>query len=234
MRGNAIAHLSGAVERLAYWDPPMRLNDTTRTFFEKMGQISEGEEAQRFKDLLNPQKSAAAREYLAVNEPNLYSMLHTSISPNIIQGGFQSNVIPSEATATLDIRALPDENMPEFYELMRKLINDPAVEIVPNGAGRPQGAPISITSDVYRALEASFRTVYGIPTVPLMGTGATDMSQLRPRGVQCYGIGAMRDDEDVLKGFGAHSDQERISEESVYKHLQFYWNAVTAIAGAKF
>ena len=93
----------------------MRLNDTTRTFFEKMGQFSEGEEAQRFKDLVNPQKSAAAREYLAINEPNLYSMLHTSISPNIIQGGFQSNVIPSEATATLDIRALPDENMPEFY-----------------------------------------------------------------------------------------------------------------------
>jgi hypothetical protein len=41
----------------------------------------------------------------------------------------------------------------------------------------------------------------------------------------------MRDEEDVLKGFG---DQERILEESVYKHLQFYWNAVTAIAGAKF
>jgi acetylornithine deacetylase/succinyl-diaminopimelate desuccinylase-like protein len=234
MRGNAIAHLSGAVEKLAYWDPPMRLNDTTRTFFEKMGQITEGEEAQRFKDLLNPQKSAAAREYLAINEPNLYSMLHTSISPNIIQGGFQSNVIPSEATATLDIRALPDENMAEFYDLMRKVINDPAVELVPNGAGRPQGVPISITSDTFKALESSFKTVYGIPTVPLMGTGATDMSQLRPRGVQCYGIGAMRDDEDVLKGFGAHSDQERILEESVYKHLQFYWNAVTAIAGAKF
>src|SRR5580693_976949 len=57
MRGNAIAHLSGAVEKLAFWDPPMRLNDTTRTFFEKMGQIGEGEEAQRFKDLLDPQKS---------------------------------------------------------------------------------------------------------------------------------------------------------------------------------
>ena len=81
-------------------------------------------------------------------------MLHTSISPNIIQGGFQSNVIPSEATATLNIRALPDENMPEFYELMRKVINDPAVEIVPISAGRPQGVPISITSDVFKALEA--------------------------------------------------------------------------------
>jgi hypothetical protein len=54
-------------------------------FFEKNGQISEEDEAQRFKDLLNPHKSAAAREYLAINEPNLYSMFHTSISPDIIK-----------------------------------------------------------------------------------------------------------------------------------------------------
>jgi acetylornithine deacetylase/succinyl-diaminopimelate desuccinylase-like protein len=42
-------------------------------------------------------------------------MLHTSISPNIITGGYQINVIPSTAEATLDIRALPDENLPAFY-----------------------------------------------------------------------------------------------------------------------
>ena len=234
-RSNAIAHLSDAVAKVAYWDPPMRLNDTTRTYFEKLALVSDPADAARFRDLFDPAKSAAAREYLAINEPATYSMLHTSISPNIIQGGFQSNVIPSEASATLDIRALPDENMPAFYELMRKVINDPAVEIVPNPAGgRPLATPSSITSEVYKALEASFRQVYGVITLPLMGTGATDMSQLRPRGVQCYGIGAARDDEDVLKGFGAHSDQERMPQNSVAKHLQFYWNAVTSIAGAKF
>jgi len=234
-RSNAIAHLSEAVARVAYWDPPMRLNDTTRTYFEKLAQVSGPEDAARFRDLLDPAKSAAVREYLAINEPATYSMLHTSISPNIIQGGFQSNVIPSEATATLDIRALPDENMPAFYDMMRTVINDPAVEVVPNaGGGRPPAAPASITSDVYKALEASFKQVYGVMTLPLMGTGATDMSQLRSRGVQCYGIGAARDDEDVLKGFGAHSDQERMPEDSVAKHLAFYWNSVTAIAGAKF
>ena len=235
MRNSAIAHLSSAVAKISYWDPPMRLNDTTRTYFEKLVQVSEPGDAQRFRDLLDPAKSAAVREYLAINEPGTYSMLHTSISPNIISGGFQGNVIPSEATATLDIRALPDENMPAFYDLMRKVINDPAVEVVPNaGGGRPQGVPISITSEFYRALETSFKNVYNIPTLPLMGTGATDMSQLRPRGVQCYGIGAMRDDEDVLKGFAQHSDQERMPEESVYKHLQFFWQTVTAVAGAKF
>ena len=138
-RSNAIAHLSEAVARVAYWDPPMRFNDTTRTYFEKLAQVSNPEDAARFRDLFDPAKSAAAREYLAISEPGLYSMLHTSISPNIIQGGFQSNVIPSEATATLDIRALPDENMPAFYDLMRKVINDPAVDVgAPSGRNLPR------------------------------------------------------------------------------------------------
>jgi acetylornithine deacetylase/succinyl-diaminopimelate desuccinylase-like protein len=235
-QSNAIAHLGDAVAKLAYWDPPMRFNDVTRTYFEKLALVSEPADAQRFKDLFNPAKSAAARHYLAVNEPGTYSMLHTSISPNMIQGGFQANVIPSEATATLDIRALPDEDMPAFYEMMRKVINDPALELVP-GPARGGGAPIppmSTTSDTYKVLEASFQKVYGIITLPTMATAATDMTRLRPLGVQCYGLGAARDDEDTLKGFGAHSDQERLAEDSVYKHLAFYWNAVTGIAGAKF
>jgi acetylornithine deacetylase/succinyl-diaminopimelate desuccinylase-like protein len=235
MRSNAILHLSAAVEKIAMWDPPMRLNDTTRTYFEKLASISEPAEAQRFRDLLDTAKSAAAREYLAVNEPTFYSMLHTSISPNIIQGGFQSNVIPSEATATLDIRALPDEDIDAFYNMMRKVINDPAVQVVVGGrgGGRPIPPPTSIQSDAYRALEAAFRSVYGVPVLPLMQTGATDMAQLRAKGMQCYGVGPMVDEEDTLKGFGIHSDQERLLEEAVYKHLQLFWQAVTSIAGAK-
>jgi hypothetical protein len=83
-------------------------------------------------------------------------------------------------------------------------------------------------------LEKAFQNVYGVPVLPLMQTGATDMAQLRSRGVQCYGVGPMADEEDTLKGFGIHSDQERILEEAVYKHLQLFWQATTAIAGAKF
>jgi len=43
----------------------------------------------------------------------------------------------------------------------------------------------------------------------------------------------MIDLEDGPNGYGAHSDQERILEEAVYKHLQFLWTAVTSIAGSK-
>ena len=159
-------------------------------------------------------------------------MLHTSISPNIVQAGYQVNVIPSEAEATLDIRALPDEDISAFYDLMRKVIDDPAIELIPDSRNaRPGAAPSRMDSDAYHALEAAYQRIYGVTTLPVMSTGATDMAFLRAKGVQCYGVGPMVDEEDASKGFGAHSDQERLLEEALYKHVQFFWNAVTSIAG---
>jgi acetylornithine deacetylase/succinyl-diaminopimelate desuccinylase-like protein len=234
LRTNAVVHLAKAVETIAAWDPPMRFNDTTRYYFEKMATVSSPEEAARFKGLFDSQKAPAVREYLAEHDPISYSMLHTSISPDIIKGGYQVNVIPSEAEATLDIRALPDENIAAFYDTMRKVINDPSIEVIPETANqRPGAAPSKLDSDAYHAVEEAYKKIYGVITIPLMQTGATDMAFLRAKGVQCYGIGAMVDEEDAPKGYGPHSDQERILEQALYKHVQFFWQAVNSIAGAK-
>jgi acetylornithine deacetylase/succinyl-diaminopimelate desuccinylase-like protein len=234
LRSNPILHLSRAVEKIAMWDPPMRFNDTTRYYFEKLAGVSSPEEAARYHDLFDSAKSAAAREYLAEHEPNHYSMLHTSISPNIINGGYQSNVIPSEARATLDVRALPDEDMDKFYALMRNVINDPAVEIVTNDQNRrPVAPPSRIDNEAFKIIEAANRKIYNSITLPQMSTGATDMSFLRSKGVQCYGIGPMTDEEDGPKGFGAHSDQERLLEDALYKFVQFNWEVATALATSK-
>jgi acetylornithine deacetylase/succinyl-diaminopimelate desuccinylase-like protein len=231
LRSNAVVHLSRAIEKIAMWDPPMRFNDTTRTYFEKLAALSSPEDAARYKGLFDPQKAPAIREFMAEKEPGLYSMLHTSISPNIVQAGYQVNVIPSEAEATLDIRALPDENISAFYDLMRKVIDDPTIELIPdNKNARPGAAPSRMDSDAYHAIEAAFKRIYAVTTMPVMSTGATDMAFLRAKGVQCYGVGPMVDEEDAQKGFGAHSDQERLLEEALYKHVQFFWNATTAIA----
>ncbi len=234
LRSSAVVHLAKAVETIAAWDPPMRFNDTTRYYFEKMAAVSSPEEAARFKGLFDAQKSPAVREYLAEHDPISYSMLHTSISPDIIKGGYQVNVIPSEAEATLDIRALPDENIAAFYDAMRKVINDPSIELVPETTNqRPGAAPSRLDTDAYHAIEAAYQSIYGVITIPLMQTGATDMAFLRAKGVQCYGVGAMVDEEDGPKGYGPHSDQERILEQAVYKHVQFFWQTVNAIAGSK-
>jgi acetylornithine deacetylase/succinyl-diaminopimelate desuccinylase-like protein len=234
LRTSAVVHLSRAVDKIAMWDPPMRFNDTTRYYFEKLGTVSTPEEAARYNGLFDPAKAPAIREYLAENEPGHYSMLHTSISPNIISAGYQINVIPSTAEATLDVRALPDENMPAFLDMMRKVINDPQVEVMADDRNkRPAAPPSRIDSEAFHLIEAANQKVYSVITIPQMSTGATDMAMLRAKGVQCYGIGPMVDEEDAPKGFGAHSDQERLLEDALYKFVQFNWEAVTSIAGKK-
>ena len=69
--------------------------------------------------------------------------------------------------------------------------------------------------------------------LPTMGTGATDMSNVRAKGIQCYGIGPAIDSEDGPKGFGAHSDQERILESELHRFVRFQYDVVVALAGAK-
>ena len=56
-------------------------------------------------------------------------MLRTSLSPTIIQGGYRSNVIPSEATANIDVRQVPDEDPAKFLELVRQAVNDPQITV---------------------------------------------------------------------------------------------------------
>lgn len=228
---NAVARLANAVARISAWQPPMRLNDTTRTYFERLATVSSPEAAARYNGLVNPAKSAEIQEYLRVNETMHYSMLRTSISPTMLKAGFRSNVIPSEAEATLDVRAVPDENMPAFIEMMKKVIGDPNVEIVTAARHRPAAPASRLDTELFHAIEAAGRGVYeGVAVIPTMATGASDKAQLQSKGVQCYGIGPALDEEDGPKGYGAHSDQERLLESELYRFTVFNWEIIRAIA----
>ncbi len=235
LRTNPVAHIAKAVAKVADWQSPMRLNDTTRAYFERLATISTPEERDRYNGLLNPEKTDAIQEYFAVNEPRHNSMLRTSVSPNIIQAGYRINVIPSEAEASLDIRALPDEDMPKFYETLKGVINDPVIKIVPqSGSARPAAPPSRLDNEAFRAIEAvAKRNFEGVPVLPTMATGATDMAFLRAKGVQCYGIGPAIDIEDGPKGYGSHSDQERILESSLYQFVKFHYELTAELAAAK-
>ncbi|MFN0106327.1 MAG: M20/M25/M40 family metallo-hydrolase [Bryobacteraceae bacterium] len=229
---NSLVHLSAAISKVAAYRPPLRLNDTTRAYFERLATISAPGDAARYNGLLDPARTESIQDYLQANEPGHYSMLRTSISPTIIQGGYRNNVIPSESQAALDIRLAPGEDGPAFLETLRKLINDPQVELVRAVADiRPAGPPSPLNNVAFKAIEEAGRAVYpGVPTIPTMMTGATDMANLRAKGVQCYGIGPMVDDEDTGKGFGPHSDQERILEDALHKFVRYHYEIVRNLA----
>ena len=123
---NAVVHLSAAVAKVGEWDTPSRLNETTREFFQRLASISPPEEVAWYRDVLNPKVQAQ----LKVKKPQYYSMLRTSVVPTMLSAGIKSNVIPPSAEATLDIRALPDEDLPKFREMIAGVINDPQVKVV--------------------------------------------------------------------------------------------------------
>jgi acetylornithine deacetylase/succinyl-diaminopimelate desuccinylase-like protein len=230
---NAVVHLAAAVGKVGMWETPMRLNETTRTYFEKLAAASTPEKAARYNALLNAATAAAAQQYLRENEPTRYSMLRTSVVPTMLKAGVGPSVIPSEAEATIDIRALPDENIPAFYEQMRQVIGDPAVKIVPIPMTRPASPASPLNTEMYRTLERVAKSLHpGVAVMPSMSTGASDMAQLRAKGIPSYGLDPASTDADRAD-FGMHSDVERLPEASLYGFVEFVWTAVSQTVAAR-
>jgi acetylornithine deacetylase/succinyl-diaminopimelate desuccinylase-like protein len=236
LQGNAVVRLANAVAKIGAWKAPVRLNEITRAYFQRLAAISTPDDAARYLAVIGSDaaKARAADAYFQANEPRHAAMIRTSISPNIVQGGYRVNVIPSEAKATLDVRMLPGEDTVAFITTVRNVIGDSAITVAYAARDvRPTTAIAPLTSEAFRALERAVTRHYQSVTLPTMSTGATDMAYLRAKGMQCYGIGPATDIEDGPKGFAAHSDQERILETELHRFVRFKWDVVNELAGAR-
>jgi acetylornithine deacetylase/succinyl-diaminopimelate desuccinylase-like protein len=236
LQGNAVVHLANAVAKIGAWRAPVRLNEITRAYFQRLATISTPQEAARYRALVsgNAAGVTTADTYLLANEPRHAAMIRTSVSPNIVQGGYRVNVIPSEAKATLDVRMLPGEDTAAFLSTIRRVIADTAITVAyAQRDVRPSTSITPLNSEAFRAIESAVTKHYQAVTLPTMSTGATDMAYLRAKGVQCYGIGPATDIEDGPKGFGAHSDQERILEAELHRFVRFQWDVVNELARAR-
>lgn len=223
---NAVTHLAAAVAKIGTWDSPAHLNETTREFFRRLATISSPEEAAWYRDPLDPK----IQQILKVKKPVYYSMLRTSLSPTILRAGYKSNVIPPSAEAVVDLRALPDENLEQFHALMAKVINDPQVTIHEEDSKKnmPPSAPSRLDTEMFRALEKAQKEIApDAITLPSMGTGATDSSFLRVKGVQAYGIGVPRTEEQSRT---VHGNDENVGIKELGTFVQFIYLASTEVA----
>jgi len=151
---NAVVILANAVAKAGAWETEVRFNETTRTYFQRLAEISSPEDAWRYNNIEDPEESAAIQAHFLETFPYHYSISRTSVVPTVIDAGFRRNVIPSEASAILDIRMLPDESVEEFYAKLAAVIDDPRVEIVPEHIYRPAAPPSEIDNEMFQILEA--------------------------------------------------------------------------------
>ncbi len=226
---NVVARLARAVDRVSGMPTPVRLNETTRVYFERLAAVSSPELAYRYRQILEPKHATAAALYFARREPAHESMVRTTIVPTMLRAGYRENVIPSDGEAMLDIRALPDEDIPLLLARIRNAIDDPGIEMTPQ-RGRPAAPASQLDTEAFRAIERVQRRMYPEAiTMPSMLTGASDLAQLRAKGMQCYGLGPVSDPME-LGAHGAHADDERISEAALVHFVEFVWNVAIELA----
>ncbi len=213
--GNAIARLAAALARIGTHVEPLQLSAVTRGFLRELSAIWPDEGQRRaMADIASgdpPREASGAQALRAV--PAMDAILRNGISPTLVSGGTRSNVIPTEAQATLNIRTLPGERIEAVVERLRLAVADDAVTFHVKASG--DDAPASpVDSPMYRAIADSVADLDArVITVPYLSTGATDSAVLRLAGIPCYGIlpfPLTQEDEDRM-----HGHDERVSVESL-------------------
>src|ERR1039458_1174905 len=153
---NAVLRLASAVAKFSGWQPPARLNDTTRAYFERMASVSSPAKADRYLHVADPKRAPGIERYFYLYEPANFAVMRSTITPTSLKAGYRFNVVSSEAEATLDVRILPDENLPALIEKLKSVIRDANIEIAgPPPGGRPVAPPSRLDTAMFRALQNS-------------------------------------------------------------------------------
>ena len=228
--GNAVIRLGRALAAIGNHQEPVRLTPSTREFFGQLAKVWPDRTQRRaMDDVASRDRHRVLRgaRVLALT-PVFNAVLRTGISATVVSGGIRSNVIPTEATALLNIRTLPGQSIDAVVSRLRRLINDARVEVTITDRG--EDAPASdFASPMFEAIAETVKELAPeMVTVPYMSTGATDSARLRQLGMQAYGLLPFpmdQEDEDRM-----HGNDERIPLASLDFGTRLVFGAVHRVA----
>lgn len=230
LEGNALFRLGRALARIADHREPVHLLPTTRDFFAGLSRVwPDAAERAAMADVASrdPRRIARGAKRLS-RVPTLGAVLRTGISATVLAGGKATNVIPTEACATLNVRTLPGQSIDNVAASLRRVIADPRVVVEVTQRG--EDAPASpVDSTLFRALAESAESLHpGLAVVPYLSTGATESAKLRRWGVPAYGIlpfPLAPEDENRM-----HGNDERVPVEALVFGTRLVYGAVVRVA----
>src|SRR5258708_17966677 len=92
------------------------------------------------------------------------AMVRDTISPTMLSAGVRANVIPSGATATLNIRLVPGNTITALLGELNKVVNDPQVKLEVRPDGGLAAPDSSLESGFYpQIMQASHDRTSGAP-----------------------------------------------------------------------
>jgi acetylornithine deacetylase/succinyl-diaminopimelate desuccinylase-like protein len=224
-KDNAILRLAAGLTRLAAYDFPVRLNEVTRAYFDRMARVAEGDAARDMRAASATPADAAAVERLARSSVYYNALVRTTCVPTLLQGGHAENALPQLARAVVNCRMLPDDTTGNVMQTLVRVLGDDQVAVTPVAQARP-GPASPLSPALMRALDRVTAEMWpGVPVVPVMGTGATDGKWLRMAGIATYGLGAFENVDDIR----SHGRDERMGTRQFYEEREFLSRLIRAL-----
>ena len=224
VKDNAIYHLSQGLTRLADFDFPVSLNETTRGYFERTAALEAPAIGADFRSVIGTDQAKADAAAKRLSEsPFFNALLRTTCVATRLEGGHANNALPQTAAANVNCRMLPQDSLQNVQSTLKRVLADDRITISVVGEAVP--APASaINPAIVNKLEALSGKLYGgLPIVPVMDTGASDGKYLRIGGIPSYGVPGVFEDVDDSR---AHGKDERIGVKDFYDGMDFYYELI--------
>ena len=220
-----------ALARILIYRTPLRVLPVVDEFLRDMAPYEPSEREHQYRNIRKALEDKRFQDEVEHDE-SLNFLLRDTISLTMLGGSEQTNVIPPEAWANLDVRILPGGDPKALLEALRRAVNDPNVTIEPTSTE----FRVANYSPTDNALYAAFREVSakyfpGSPVVPRITSGYTENQRYRPLGINAYGFNPYTATDE--EGNTEHGNDERIRVDEIRRGPRILFDVVAAVASGK-
>ena len=228
VRGGAMAKLARFLRRLDSRSLPIHVTPPARVMFETMASALGGPNGLVMRQLLNPVLSGSVLRLLGKRRRLFAPLLRNTVSPTMLGGSGNVNVIPEEVTLDLDGRLLPGFGPDDLMRELRTVGGDEGqFEVVrfERGSSRVDMGLFGTLADIIKEADAE-----AVPC-PLLVSGVTDGRFFSRLGIQTYGFLPMSLPEDFNFMETVHATNERIPVEAVKFGARAVYQALQRFSG---
>ena len=218
-----------ALDRILAYRTPLRVLPVVNEFLVDMAPYETPERARQYQDIYKAIEDRRFQRDVERDE-SLNFLLRDTISLTMMGGSGQTNVIPAEAWANLDVRILPGGDPKALLQAVRNVVDDPNVTVEP----MEEEFRVANYSPTNNALFAAIRQVSakyfpGTPVVPHITSGYTENQRFRPLGINAYGFNPYSATEE--EGATEHGNDERIRIDEVRRGPRIMFDVLATVAG---
>lgn len=216
---NAILKIADAIKNLSSLRFPINLRPSIAEFLDVF-----------IDNLLNARLASITKQMISVGDiipanlmdhiaalfvgeekgPALMAMVHNTLTPTVIKGGGSYNAIPGKASTIFDLRYLPEQNIYDLLDKVKKQLGDDIVmEIVNNDFATESPIDNPLTVAIKKSIQ---KNLPGVPIVPFLLPGTSDGRYLRAKNIPVYGFSPLHPDDDPEV---AHKANEFVSIKSI-------------------